>query len=597
MKKYILLALISYTSFAFGQSDNNFQKLHFNKQYSDITIQKNENKVFNFEMVKDNYYNFIIKNIDIDIEIEYFDSYGKSILKDHSYGIGDQSNINYACKKSGLYKIVVKPSEKIDNASKGFFTILLSKSNKQLTKYKHSALILDFEILKNAYYETNVGLWYNSRTQFDSICNVQRSKIKNDMNALDFYQIVAPIVSFTKEGHCKIAYSDEINLFSKKNFKYLPLIIKIIDFKVYILNDIGDKKTRGMLVSKINGIEADTIMKLFLSIHPSDGYNLTGKLHRIERRFSQYFASFINNQSASFNLEIANPTSNGVTKLDNLSTLNYEDFIRLQNETIDKIPNHSFKEVSTFNMDKENKTATIVFNDFSSNRYKDGRKGFQNLLESYFNSIAENKVENLIIDLRKNEGGDQGIEDELLSYLVSKEYIKYKYVEIPSFDFTFLNYTTYSTKPQQAELENNLRKEFYQATDGRYLNKKEFYKDEKPKKNNFKGKIFILINGLTFSGASEFAALAKNYTNAQFIGEETGGGYYGNTSGTFLNFTLPNTGLKGRVPICKFVIEPKENNIPMGRGVLPDYKIQPSITDYLNNIDTEMLYIKKIIDK
>ena len=548
-------------------------------------------------MVKDNYYKFIIENFGIDIEIEYFDLDKKSFLKDHSYGLSDPSNIDFKCKKSGVYTIIIKPKVSSENTKKGFYSILLNSSKLNLTKFNYSKLVQDFDILQNAYIETRVGLWYNSRIQFDSICNLQKSKIKDKMSSLDLYQILAPIVSFTKEGHCKIGISDELNLFSKQNYKYLPLLVKIINDKVYILNQINNLDTKGMMISKINGVEIDKIMKLFLTIHPSDGFNYTGKYHRIERRFSQYYTNFINNNSINFNLEIINPITNNVIKIDNISTLNYEEFTTSQNELLSKLPNYSYNEVSFIKIENEIRTATITFNNFATNKYKDGKLGFQKIVESYFKTISDNNIENLIIDVRKNEGGEQGMEDYLLSYLITDEYLKYKYVEIPSFNFTFLQHTTYNTKISQKEFEESLKEEFFVNKDGRYLNIKGMYEGEKPKKNNFKGKLFILINGLTFSGGSEFAALAKNYTNAKFIGEETGGGYYGNTSGTFLNFTLPNTGLKGRIPLCKFVVETKEYKIPFGRGILPDYQVQPTINEFLNNFDAEMEFTKKMINK
>lgn len=113
--------------------------------------------------------------------------------------------------------------------------------------------------------------------------------------------------------------------------------------------------------------------------------------------------------------------------------------------------------------------------------------------------------------------------------------------------------------------------------------------------NNFKGDISILISGLTFSGGSEFAALAKNHTTAKFIGEETGGGYYGNTSGSDVFYTLPNTRLTGRIPLCKFVVQVKDDSIPFGHGLVPDYHVQPTIGDYLKGRDVEMAYAKKMM--
>ena len=127
----------------------------------------------------------------------------------------------------------------------------------------------------------------------------------------------------------------------------------------------------------------------------------------------------------------------------------------------------------------------------------------------------------------------------------------------------------------------------------KYFNNKQY----SPLKNNYTGQVYVLTGGYSFSATTLFAAAVKGQKNVTIVGEETGGGYYGNSSGSFLSFTLPNTGITGRIPLCKFVIEPKINTIPFGRGVLPDYEIQPSIKEYLSGYDNEMEYAKLLIKK
>jgi len=84
-------------------------------------------------------------------------------------------------------------------------------------------------------------------------------------------------------------------------------------------------------------------------------------------------------------------------------------------------------------------------------------------------------------------------------------------------------------------------------------------------------------------------------TGAVFIGEETGGGYYGNTSGRFLNFTLPETWTTGCIPLIKYSLVTSINTIPFGRGLIPDHIIHPDIADYLNHRDPELEYVKSLI--
>ena len=47
--------------------------------------------------------------------------------------------------------------------------------------------------------------------------------------------------------------------------------------------------------------------------------------------------------------------------------------------------------------------------------------------------------------------------------------------------------------------------------------------------------------GGSFSTTCEFLSTLHHHHRATFIGEETGGGYYGNTSGMSLPLVLPNS--------------------------------------------------------
>ncbi|WP_264537679.1 S41 family peptidase [Flavobacterium sp. N1736] len=594
MIKKTLLLIVIFSGFnAVLSAQNKAAVLKLNHPVNDLIIKKNEEQSFNFNLKKDTYYSIIATQQGIDLVVALKDKAGKTIQEvDSPNGMFGPEKIVFSPENSDVFSISVKPLNEDSNAQEGKYSIVFEEISKTLKKLSYKALIQDFDILQNAYYETHIGLWYNTRTQFDSICNIQKSKIKDKMNALDFYRILAPVVAFTKEGHCNIKLSDEIATYFKQSGTYLPFCVKIIDKKVYLLNDIENNKTKGFQISKINGENIDEIVNKFLSIEPADGFNITSKYRWIEKAFSRYYTRYYDVNKV-FNIELINPVDNQKIVLNALATYNYKDFNKLYNSIIETIPNYDFKESATFSIDEKTSTATLTVNTFNLNNFKDKRKGFQDFLAQNFKTISEQKIKHLIIDIRKNEGGEQGMEDHLLSYLINQEYAKYKYVEIPGFTYSFIDYTDY--KDQKDGLVKELKEDFYRTNDGRFLNQEGHYVGEKPNPNNFKGDIYILISGLTFSGGSEFAALAKNYTNAAFIGEETGGGYYGNSSGSFLKFTLPNSKITGRIPLCKFVIADKNYEIPFGHGIIPDYSVQPTIEDYLKGNDPEMNYVKKLI--
>lgn len=598
MKKdsIIILVFLFFGLSVNAQVGKNLIPLNIDKVTADLTLKQGEETTFSFQLKKNFYYSITVEQKGIDVTVGLKDRNGKTIQDvDSPNGRFGSEKIIFSPDSTDDFSLTVKPLSESTNSKEGHYSVVVQSPPKKLTKLKCKALQQDFDILKNAFIETHVGLWYNTYTQFDSLCNVQKSKIKDQMNALDFYQIVAPVITYTKEGHCAIQPSEETSNYIRQHGKYFPFLVKILDKKVYVLNDLGNYKTKGMLISKINGNSIESILAKFLTIEPADGYNTTSKYRWLETAFSKYYLRFFEQQPSVFDIELINPKTSEKLNYNRIPALSFKQYGKFASKETKSIPNYNYKEPAALKIDTLNSTATLTVNTFSTNNYTDGRAGFKKFLAEGFQSITNNKIQHLIIDIRKNEGGAQGMEDHLMSYLVDKEYPKYKYAEIPSFTYSFLDYTEYRDKNSRDEFEKELRGEFYRSNDGRYLDIAGKYKSDTPQVNHFKGDVYILISGLSFSGGSEFAALAKNYTKAHFIGEETGGGYYGNTSGYFIHYTLPTSKLMGRIPLIKFVVKEKQNGTPFGHGVMPDYEVQPKIEEYLIGYDTEMEFVKKFI--
>jgi Peptidase family S41 len=563
------------------------------------SIKQTDSITYSFPLQKDKYYSIVVQQKGIDLAIVLKDKNGKTIREmDTPNGKVGPEKIVFTPDSNAMFMLTIKPFIDVaeaDNAKEGMYSIQVKQPSPLLKKYTKAALVSDLEMLKNAYIETHMGLWYNSYGQMDSIYNVQKNKIKDGMNGWEFYQIAAPLAAFTKEGHVNINKSDEMTDYFYEYGKHFPFFVKILSGKVYILNDLDNYKTKGMLLNKINGIEIDTVLKLFMSIEPSDGFNKTSKYGWIGNAFAKYVQLFLGN-TRTFNIEVVNPTNNETVKCDKIRAYTTKERRKQYGEFVTSFKNYEVKAPSLFNVDTTKSTATLTINTFDASRYNGGRKGFKLFLDSSFNAIYTSNIKNLIIDIRRNEGGNQGMEDHLMAYLIDKAYpIKYKSVEIPCFEYSFLNITNY--KNEADILKKELSRNFYQANDGRFMFYEKLYKGDSAKTNSFKGNLYMLVSGYTFSGGSEFAALAKNYTNAIFIGEETGGGYYGNTSGTFIEYILPNTMLQGRIPLEKFVLQTTKNSMPFGSGLLPDYFVQPTIEEYINHIDSELNFTRKLIDK
>ena len=77
---------------------------------------------------------------------------------------------------------------------------------------------------------------------------------------------------------------------------------------------------------------------------------------------------------------------------------------------------------------------------------------------------------------------------------------------------------------------------------------------------------------------------------ATFVGQETGGGYLGNTSGYSQELVLPNSKIEIDIPALQFVMNVKPK-LPFGSGVKPDYEAIPTFEQYIKVENASLKYI------
>jgi len=107
--------------------------------------------------------------------------------------------------------------------------------------------------------------------------------------------------------------------------------------------------------------------------------------------------------------------------------------------------------------------------------------------------------------------------------------------------------------------------------------------------NHYDGKIYVLINGGSFSASCILASSLKSNPNVTFVGEETGGAFNGTVAGIMPVVDLPNS----KIPLRLGLMDIKTINQTevKGRGIFPDIEIIPTIKDKIKNNDLEMNWI------
>lgn len=462
------------------------------------------------------------------------------------------------------------------------------QNSNDLKKITISQLIDDFDLAVKSLKEAHPGLyWHTSYLAFDSICSLQKSKIADGQNALEFYRILAPVISSVREGHCKISLSEEVDAFLDKKGIYPPLFVKFINKVPYVLNNIEGRPTRGLIVVSLNGMPMPEVLRSMFSTMSSDGLNETKKYAALDGQDFSYYYLDAFAQSDSYLLGLKDPVTNITISVDYKGSTAKE----MEKEWVFLRAKFFNKRDIPSSLVIEGQSATLTFNTFRSDKYQD----FHKTTDEYFEKIRSLKIKNLIIDLRANGGGTEGYEDYVLSYLTCTAYKKYSYVQASALSYSFYKYTNINTPEKQASFERSMAEEHFLDGDGRIMRRPGILEPEKPRKKSFTGDVYVLTSGATYSGGSEFASLLKIHRHAVVIGDETGGGFYGNTSGFSLALTLPNSGLHIKIPLLKFVL-----NVPglpnlLSRGLTPDYKPAENFDGFLNGIDPCLDLAKKLI--
>ena len=133
------------------------------------------------------------------------------------------------------------------------------------------------------------------------------------------------------------------------------------------------------------------------------------------------------------------------------------------------------------------------------------KKGIREFYKESFEAIQARGSKSLIIDLRNNGGGEDELGQLLLSHLINEPFKYYDDLVINSMSFSFTKYTTWNGKIPENMVEKRADGKIHAIGHPNWGIKQ-------PSKPHFAGKVFILINGGSFSTTSEFLSQAHFHT-------------------------------------------------------------------------------------
>ncbi len=381
---------------------------------------------------------------------------------------------------------------------------------------------------------------FTSKESFNRSFEAQYESISRPMSLREFYNVLAPLKAKIGCGHAHLDYPAEYR-HTVQVFKF-PLILTFLDDRCYVAKNLNENPSLPLYseILAINEIGIDELIKTLKSEISADGHNDFFKTSALEDCFQYYYANHFG-VPKEFRIEYR--------------TVNNGD---IQEAVIPAIPcsaiNYSNKEPKDLNLQilPRKNTAVMTINSFDY--YEERNNIFFSFIDKAFSEIKEKNIENLIIDLRGNGGGDPFCASYLLAYIEREPYV------------------------------------FFSEPYGKYA---ELSKPIKQAGNHFNREPFFLIDGSNFSTTGHFCSILKYHGWGTFIGTETGSTYTCNAAVRV--FQLKNTRIGLKIATKSFAAAVE--GLPKDRGIIPHHTVISRIEDLKNNKDTVLDYALELIDK
>ena len=470
---------------------------------------------------------------------------------------------------------------------------------------------------------------YTPKDSLDQAFENLKASIVQPMTPEEFYKKLAPVVTRVGQGHLSTSRPYQRLEKSKrkslkgKRFEFQALNYEFVEGKLYVkkVNNY-DTLLIGSQVLKVNDEPVGKILGKYKKTIASDGYNTTfynrfmaqhfGKLYIRDRGFqdsiqvtfqkkdSVYSKMFryVKSDSVYYAPEKKPKDSITPTKLTKAEKKELKVKAkqkRKYNRIHDFNPSENNYARNFELIGKDSAVAYMKIRGFSAGKYKP-------FYEKSFDSIKANKIQNLIIDLRDNNGGSLREISILYSYLVQEPFTFINKAEVNS-RIPTLKALISKGNPTALNVVGTVLSPIFgvrdviktRKEDGKlYYNFKES-KTMEPAENNFSGKVYVLINGSSFSASSIISTNLQATGRATFVGEETGGAYNGTVAGSYKIVKLPTSKIKLRVGLLQ--IEAPYKQQPDGFGIKPDVEILPDLESLPETQDNALQWILNEIER
>lgn len=423
------------------------------------------------------------------------------------------------------------------------FAVNIVFAQNKLTKEQ---LVADVDTLYAQMYDIHPDLFATlSQSKFEKELGRIKSEFKDGMTAVDFYRKITPLVVRLGDGHTNVyTPSYSVNWETEKIAFPIAVDIDKKDYTITVKDNFNDSEVNipaGTKILSINGRKTKKIVQDFLKY--ASGENNNFRIERIKNDF-YLLPFFVYGDQSGFTVTYEQEKKKEKATVAALTLRQYFD-----KEEKKRREKQEVRRNYSLSINKDINTAII---DFRSLMDLDNFKLF---IDSAFTVIKDQNIGNLIIDVRKNGGGNSALGNEFFQY-------------ISPVPFQQFGKAYRKLSPTLKRIDND--NIYHKSTDELGIRLSEYPLIElRENDKRFTGNCYLLTSNYTFSSAGSFSWAFHHFKMGKIIGEETGGLIV--CFGDIISSKVPNTGVEFGASFRKFY--GYGANDSQRHGVRPDCKI------------------------
>jgi len=438
----------------------------------------------------------------------------------------------------------------------------------------------DIEFLKRRLDQLHPAVgFYTPKNEYERLYDSLFNRLSGTVAYLPFFRHLSPLVNSLKDGHTNLNHR---RTYIDKHTQYFPFYIRDVGPDYFITHNVSGDSTlrRGTQLLTIEGCSVADIHRELMETDRSgsDGDNLTGRRQWSLHQFADYYAAWFGSAD-SLTLTYRFPADPlALIRQKRVACVTLYQFRaafqkryrheadnrqNLSLRTIDSLPGSAILRVSTFMGPKRHDPLQLVF---------------KRRLKRAFKQIQDQHIDNLIVDMQQNGGGMVLNSARLLQYWMPKRFtiMQREQMKGAAREELVARWNPFSALQFSMQYKSDGR--------GGFSNRSHKRRFRPMRRLAYKGNLYFLMNGASFSAATSVLAKSLDAGVGTFVGEACGGAYWGDFAGHFKTVTLPHSRIQVRIPLKKLT-HAVDLDRANGFTVEPDYKVARTYEDLLKGRD------------